>query len=442
MRKILIFTILFCFSASLLAQKGFFLSDTKKRDRIPFKLVNNLPIVEVEINGTPLSFILDTGVKTTLLFSLEKADSVQLRNTSSVMLRGLGTGDAVEALKSMNNRVKVGDAIDNAHSLYIIFDSALNFSPRMGIPIHGILGSDFFENFIVKINYSSEVITIYNTEKYHLKPCRKCEVLPLNFVADKPYISLTTVSENTVKAVTLLIDSGSSDVMWLFDEEGFIDESPPNYFHDFLGLGLGGNIYGKRARIPELIVGDFHLKKVNTAFPEEVAIKRARKYEDRDGSVGGGFLSRFTVTFDYGNQKVMLKKNSKFKEPFNYNMSGLTLEHDGMELVKEQRQTSVKSNRENADRYEPNNRISIITELHFSLVPKYVVVNVRENSPAALAGIQKGDEVVSINGKSAYQYELFELIELFSSEEGKRISMEVKRGNYINRVKFNLKSLF
>jgi len=429
-------------SASLVAQTGFFLKHNKKRDKIPFKVVNNLPIVQLEINGTPLSFILDTGVKSTILFSLEEADSLQLRNTTPVMLQGLGTGGAVEALKSLNNKVKVGNAIDNDHNLYIIFDSTLNFSPRMGIPVHGILGNDFFQNFIVKINYTAEVITIYDPKKYRLKPCGKCEDLPLNFVKGKPYISLQITSENTNEEVTLLVDSGSSDVMWLFDSENFIKESPKNYYKDFLGLGLSGNIFGKRTRIPGLSVGRFSLTEVNTSFPEEEAILKARYYEERDGSLGGGFLTRFTVTFDYGNKMVRFKKNRNFKEPFNYNMSGLTLEHAGVELVKEERQAPVNTNRANQNESLTFNSISVTTEVHFSLVPKYVVADVREGSPAALAGVEKGDEVITINGKPCYQYKLYELIEMFSSDEGRRIAMEVKRGEYINKVRFYLKSVF
>lgn len=442
LRKALVLLFFLCFSVASVAQIGFFLQNNKKRDKIPFKLVNNLPIVQIEINGTPLSFILDTGVKSTILFSLEEADSLQLRNTNPVMLQGLGSGGAVEALRSLNNKVKVGSAIDNDHDLYIIFDSTLSFSPRMGIPVHGILGNEFFQNFIVKINYATEVITIYNPKKNKLKACRKCEDLPLNFVGGKSYFSLQVESENASKEVTLLVDSGSSDVMWLFDAAGFIQESPPNYFKDFLGLGLSGNIFGKRTRIRKLSVGGLQLKEVNTSFPEEEAIVKARYYEDRDGSVGGGFLSRFTVTFDYANKMVRFKKNRKFKEPFHYNMSGLTLEHQGMELVKEERQASVNTNRMNQNESLSANSISVTTEVHFSLVPKYIVAEIREGSPADLAGIQKGDEVISINGKPCYQYKLYKLIEIFSSDEGKRISLEIKRGDYINKFKFTLKSVF
>ncbi|MDN3724587.1 aspartyl protease family protein [Aequorivita sp. SDUM287046] len=438
----MILLILVSFCAGVSAQSGFFLQGGKKKDRIPFRLVNNLPIIEVEINGTPLSFILDTGVKSTILFSLEAADSVQLRNTSPVQLQGLGSGGAVEALKSLNNKVKVGNVLDWDHELYIIFDSSLNFSPRMGIPIHGILGNEFFQNFIVKISYSSESITVFDPKKYPLKSCRKCEDLQLNFVGSKPYISLEVVSGEEIEEVKLLVDSGSSDVIWLFDDYDFIKETPKNYFKDFLGLGLSGNIYGKRAQIPELRVGRYTLNEVNTSFPEEDAILKARYYQDRDGSVGGGFLNRFTVTFDYGNKVVRFKKNHKFNDSFNYNMSGLTIEHQGMELVKEERQAAVNSNKANENDNFTRNSVSITTEVHFTLVPKYVVADVREGSPAALAGIEKNDEIISINGKPSHQYELYQLIEMFSTDEGKRIYIEYRRGSLTNRVKIFLKSVF
>ncbi len=123
-------------------------------------------------------------------------------------------------------------------------------------------------------------------------------------------------------------------------------------------------------------------------------------------------------------------------------MSGITLERERMELVKQERQAAVNSEKTNQNTNLSGSSISITTEFHFVLVPKYVVVDVREDSPAALAGIEKDDKVLSVNGKACYQYELYELIELFSSEEGKRISMEIERGGLLFRIKFNLKNVF
>ncbi len=443
--KRFLFFCMACISFSVWAQAGFVLSNNKKKDKISFKLINNLPVLPVEVNGTKLSFILDTGVKSTILFSLEDADSLVLKNTQPIQLQGLGQGGAVDALKSRNNKLKVGNVVDIDHNLFVIFDKSLNFSPRMGIPIHGILGSDFFQNFVVEIRYSAGKIIVYDPKEYSFKKCRRCEDLEITFVNSKPYIPLKKVVSGEPNTLNLLVDSGSSDVLWLFEDEGFLTENPKNYFEDFLGLGLSGNIFGKRTKLPEIQLGNISLKNVNAAFPEEGAINKARIYKERDGSVGGGFLSKFNITLDYANKKMRFKKNRKFKEPFHYNMSGLTIEHEGMELVKREKQAHINSNSLISEQDSSTSNVvsvSVTTEYEFSLVPRYIIVDVRKDSPAANAGLQKGDEIISINGKPCYDYELADLIEMFSSDEGKKVTMETKRGDSIMRVKFYLKSLF
>ena len=180
-RIFVLVSICLCFSLSLIAQTGFHLLGNKKKAHIRFDLVNNLPIIKVEINGTPLSFILDTGVNSSILFSLEAADSVRFLDTSPVKLNGLGAGGSIKALKSQGNTIEVGEAVDKNHSIYIIFDSSLNFSPRMGIPIHGILGNDFFQDFVVEINYSKEKITFYDQVFHYLRPHFSCSTKLRNF---------------------------------------------------------------------------------------------------------------------------------------------------------------------------------------------------------------------------------------------------------------------
>ena len=56
---------------------------------------------------------------------------------------------------------------------------------------------------------------------------------------------------------------------------------------------------------------------------------------DRIGSVGGEILKRFTVVFDYQNEQMYLKKNKDFNAPFNYNKSGIKIQHNGLQWVQE-----------------------------------------------------------------------------------------------------------
>ena len=58
----------------------------------------------------------------------------------------LKEGDTVEALKSRNNIFRIGEAISISQDLYAIFDPSLDFAPKLGVPIHGIMGYDFFKD--------------------------------------------------------------------------------------------------------------------------------------------------------------------------------------------------------------------------------------------------------------------------------------------------------
>ena len=426
------------------SQNSFQLPEGDKKDKISFNLVNNLVVIPVEVNDTTLSFLLDTGVKSTIIFSLDKQDSVELKNTKPVSLRGLGEGGVLKGLKSENNVLQIGSAVSEDHTIFVIFESSLNLSSRMGLAINGIVGLDFFKNFIVKTNYRTKKIKFYKPETYSYRECRRCDIFDLHFYRDKPYIDFVVQLNNAKKqdTVTLLLDSGSSDAMWLFNTKGFLIEAPKNYFKDFLGLGLSGNIYGKRSKLKKVIAGNFELNNVNVAFPNKEAIDSLGLYIQRDGSLGGDFLKRFTVTMDYPNKKVMLKRNSNYKDPFNYNMSGLTLEHDGVEVfTKTSSEREIKNFRDEFTNKIDNASFNYFTRTEILLVPRYIVVEIRDNSVAEKSGIIKGDEILTINGKPAHEYKLYNLNALFSSEEGKKIDLEVKRDDRVFKVRFKLEKV-
>tara|TARA_B100000795_G_scaffold204056_1_gene157659 strand:- start:1082 stop:1369 length:288 start_codon:yes stop_codon:yes gene_type:complete len=87
----------------------------------------------------------------------------------------------------------------------------------MGIRVHGAIGYDFFKNLIVKTNYNKSKLSFYKPETYIEKECKKCEVFYLTFNNKKPYLNVTNIYGNDTDIYTLLIDSGSIDAIWLFD---------------------------------------------------------------------------------------------------------------------------------------------------------------------------------------------------------------------------------
>lgn len=425
------------------AQGGFTLPQSINRDKIPFELVNNLVVIPVEINGTELSFLLDTGVNSTLLFSVDDLDSLQLNNAQPVKLRGLGEGGSIDAVVSDDNTIKVGKAVDTNHRIFMVLDKKINFSTRMGIPIHGIIGFGLYKDFVIKTDYTAKRITLHQPGMFQRKKCRNCEVFPLVIHNNKPFLAVKIASKNKETDALVLIDTGSSDGLWLFDEDDFIKEIPKNYFKDFLGLGLSGNIFGKRSKINKLTLNSFELSDVTTSFPDSNTVRYIRSLPQRKGSVGSEVLRRFTVIMNYRNRTMTLKKNNRFGDPFYYNMAGLTLEHDGLIPVKEVDYFKIDPVTMTKEKREASAIFDVYKSptLQFFLAPKYVVAEVREGSPAALAGVMKGDEVVRINGKASFKYKLYEVINLFSSKAGRTIYLEIIRNGIVQKKKFILREV-
>ncbi|WP_435416161.1 aspartyl protease family protein [Polaribacter aestuariivivens] len=442
MKKTFIF-LTFLFLSSLFkvhSQNGFrFLNSNDKKQRVKFQLVNNLIIVPVEINGKKLSFILDSGVNKTIIFNLSENDSIGLLNTEKVNLTGLGGGKSVEALLSKNNKLSIKGITSFNESVYVILKDYFDLSGKMGTTIHGIIGYNLLRNFIVKINYRTKKIDFYNPEKYSYKKCRKCEILPIQFYRKKPFVNvkvqLDTIG-NELTNVKLLIDSGGSDALWLFEHTKKNIVTPQRYFNDILGEGLSGSIYGNRSRIPKLIIGQFEIEEPTVSFLDTVSTKDARKFKRRNGSIGGNILKRFKVWMDYPNKQIMLRKNSSFKNDFNYNMSGLDVVYAGKQLVREKEETRI-SDAYNND-VNKNNTISFVTNFSYKFKPIFRIRTVVKNSPADKVGLQANDLLLQINGKAAHNYTLNEIISKFQEKDNKRIRMTVNRNGDIIKFEFRL----
>jgi hypothetical protein len=423
--------------------QGKFVLQEGDKDRINFKLINNLIVIPVEINGVELSFLLDTGVSKPIIFNfLNITEELKINQTEKLYLRGLGEGESVEALISRNNIFKIGNALSISQSLYAVFDPDLNFAPRLGVPIHGIIGYDFLKDFVVEINYASRYLKLYTPDKYKGKRCSSCEIFDIEFFNNKPYINAVVTMNNQEIPVTLLIDSGGSDALWLFNDEERGINIPEKYFDDFLGRGLSGNVYGKRAKVDGFSLGKFKLDRVNVAFPDSTSISFARKFKERSGTISGEVLKRFNIIFDYPNRKISLKRNRNFSDPFYYNKSGISLEHDGVRVVKTVEQDRGISRFQSVNESVATNSLMSSGSYKYSLAPSFKIVELRIDSPAYRAGIEVGDVILNINNKHAHLYSLQQIIQMFFDEDGKRIRLLIDRKGVQKKFEFKLESMF
>ena len=178
----------------------------------------------------------------------------------------------------------------------------------------------------------------------------------------------------------------------------------PSIFSN-LGRGLGGDIVGDIARLDYVSWENYEFKDVITTFPDQdtYLIDIDRNY--RNGTVGGGMMSRFRIVFDYINSKLYLKKNKSYKSSFEFNLSGIIVRASGIGL------------------------------------DEFMVGAVRDNSAAAEADVRIGDQILIVNGQFSKDLDLDGVVGILNAKMNKRIVMTVRRNGKNVQVKFKLKRL-
>lgn len=437
--------IVFCIFALLLiapcfSQGSMSLLEGKKKQKISFEFINNVIIIPLSINDKKLSFILDTGARKTILFGSSKSDSLVLNNKMKIKIRGLGDGEPINAIVSRNNRIKIKNIYGYNQTVYVILNDKFDLSLKMGKPIHGIIGYELFKNFVTSINYRTRKVVFNNPLKYEPPKSKKYQKFVLDFHQSKPYIDAETyLSDSSIHKTKLLIDTGCSDALWLFEntETGLIPQT--KFFIDYLGEGLSGSVEGKRSKIKTFKLGNYFFNDITTAFLDSMSTSHARFFKERDGSIGSRLLERFHVILDYPQKSLYLKKAKSFRQEFRYNRAGLGIAYHKdakvLHVEKKYTQKITISEREN-NQYNDLFDISYKYELKSLFNIHYV----RPNSPAERAGIKIGDIIKTINNKPAYEYQLGEIINFFYGEKGKIIKMTIERDGVPHFYEFKLEA--
>jgi len=389
----------------LQAQFGFTLSDNRTRVEIPFEVHNNLIIIPVVLNNAiPLKFILDTGVRTAILTEKAISDLLNISYDRKISLVGGGGGDTIDAYIAHNVLLHLPGVTGSGQPLLILEEDYLRLKNSMGYNVHGILGYEIFGRFVVKIDYVNKKLTLIEPATF--KPKKRDKVIPLQIEDTKPYIYINLSLGDTSKVkAKIMIDSGASHSLLLDAGSNENIHIPKNVIEGKLGRGLSGDIEGFLGRIERVGLEEFEFRNLIASFPDEESYRSIREITERNGTMGAGLLSRFYVTFDYLNSKLYLRKNRKYKMPFEFNMSGIDIEASGPGFT------------------------------------KYTISYVRKGSPADKVDVRIGDELLIINGHSVKELTMGDVFNFLSKKAGSTIRLRIKRENVTINKKFKLERL-
>lgn len=365
--------------------------------RIPVEIRHNLILLRVSINGSlPLRFILDTGVKNTLLIEplLLSVISLDTNGMQPAQVRGIGSPLPVPATRFRKVKLQLGDcslhtcALLPDADLLVLPEGVISYGGMFGLPIAGIIGSEVFSAYVVKINYIESYIELIHKDYFKID-YNKWNSFTLFTRNNKPYLEATLLQpdSSTVKRIFLL-DSGSSSAVLLSDPAA---PPPPNSLRAVIGTGIGGAMEGKLCRYPAVQLGDFALSGPIVGLPDSLDIALLPRDQGYYANLGADILSRFHLIFDYSRSTLWLRPNSNYRKPFSYNFSGLEVAHT----------TAGQS--------------------------PVVIQYVRPGSPGSEAGLQPGDTLLQIQHLEVSQMDIQEVYGRLSPDPGQGVCVQFIR---------------
>jgi len=374
---------------------------------IPFEYKNNFILIDIIFNNTlPLKFIFDTGAEYTIINKREITDLLGVSYEKEFRLLGSDMTTELIAYLCRGVNIDLNELHGSKQDILVLAEDYFRIEEFTGIDVHGILGANFFKRYIIKIDYRKRVIQFIKPEIFN-SPNKDYHEVPARFTKNKPYVLCQTqIIADTILPLSMLIDSGASLALLIHTNSNRQINLPKTTIEGQLGMGLGGFLTGFLGRTHLLELNNkLAFQNVITSFQKITELNDTTHMNGRNGVIGNLLLSRFTVMIDYPREKVYLKPRKKYNRGFKYDKSGLGIIASGSDFN------------------------------------EFIVTNVVKGSPADLAGVQKGDQILRLNLLSSSFYSLSHLTSILQGRDGKKIRMKIRRNGVKKKVIFRLKSL-
>lgn len=356
----------------------FSMLDGKTSTVVPITLSENHVYLDVMLNGKgPYRFILDTGGSNLV----DPAVAKEIGAFGTGTAQGSGVGSQTEGFSFARvATLQVGDALLK-DQLFAVAPTRLGFGVSSGRQVDGLIGWEVLARYVTTFDYAGNRVTL--SLPGTTQPPANGHVVPFVFYGTQPQIACTI---DGIPA-ECTIDTGARDTISFMSP--FIAAHPEvvpatTTAPGVTGFGFGGPAIGKLGRVQSVGIADLQLTNLVADYSSQTAGALAAPFVA--ANIGGNLLRRFTVTFDYGNGTMTLVPNAAFGEPDVYERSGLFLVKRGGSVL---------------------------------------VIDSRPGTPAAVAGIVKGDTIVSVDGKPAGSMLLSDIRNALAAPAGTVVTLQV-----------------
>ncbi|HEX3468017.1 MAG TPA: aspartyl protease family protein [Candidatus Elarobacter sp.] len=357
---------------------------------IPFELVDNHVALPVTIDGKgPFRFLFDTGGANIIDADVAK----QLGLGAAGGGAGSGVGAQTEAVQFATvDTLGVGAATLRKQG-FVIAPVHAGFGMSSGKPVDGLIGFEVLARFVTTFDYGTQTVVLRTPES--AAPVTAGKTVPFVFNGQHPMVDCA------IDAIPgqCVLDTGSRISLTALSP--FLAAHPAVVPANAAaiganGFGVGGASLGRLARTT-LDVAGYTIPDVITDLSTQTAGAFADPYYI--GNIGAGTLRRFAVTFDYHRQTVAFVPNASFAVRETYDRSGTFLVAQG---------------------------------------GKILVADVRPGTPAAKAGLARGDAIVTVDGKDAATLGLAALRDTFRGAPGTTHELGIVRAGAPKTVSLTL----
>ena len=351
--------------------------------------------IKGSVNGNEGIFLIDTGADNLYLDTLfYAAGGYSFKNLLNYRIEGVWTG--------YQNIIIIQDTVDFSFGNYrykTSFVPVMKLKPIGGDFIDGLLGTAYFLNSVLEINYSREYIQIYKSidqvdvKGYDMVPLKKIDhsyTVPVKITIDD-----LTLSGNFL--IDLANPSSSLTTLAAYENNLQDKIELKAKFYDAYG-GVGGESAGYEFIAQSVAISNFSLPNAILGYSIDTA--GMLKEGDYIGMLGNNILDRFSLIFDFPNNNLYIRPGENFEEPFVFNKLGFKY----------------------VDRCET--------------LGGWIVTGMYDGSMAEQLGLRVDDKIISINDTPAGEIRYEEQGNYFKNID--RVKINFIRSNISKTIEFDL----